>query len=85
MESKLQVSATPLVPFVQTLAHRTPLIEHERENLIYIYQCNMYSIYADRKMSYEVEHIRTNKITGNVVRKVHSYATFERALQRLSV
>lgn len=37
MESKLQVSATPLVPFVQTLAHRTPLIEHERENLIYIF------------------------------------------------
>ena len=29
MESKLQVSATPLVPFVQTLAHRTPLIERE--------------------------------------------------------
>ena len=45
----------------------------------------MYSIYADRKMSYEVEHIRTNKITGNVFRKIHSYATFERALQRLSV
>ena len=85
MESKLQVSATPLVPFVQTLAHRTPLIERERENLIYVYQCNMYSIYADRKMSYEVEHIRTNKITGNVTRNVNYYVTFERALQRLSV
>lgn len=84
MESKLQVSATPLVPFVQTLAHRTPLIEHERENLIYIYQRNMYSIYANRKMSYEVEHIRTHKITGKVRREVYSYASFERALQKLN-
>ena len=85
MESKLQVSATPLVPFVQTLAHRTPLIEREKQNLLYIYHCNLYSVYSERKMSYEVEHIRTNKITGNVIRNVNYYATFERALQRLSV
>lgn len=85
MESKLQVSATPLVPFVQTLAHRTPLIEREKQNLLYIYQCNLYSVYSKHKMTYEVEHIRINKVTGNSIRNVHYYATFERALQKLSV
>lgn len=75
----------PLVPFLQSLTHKTLMLEREKKNLVNTYSCKLYSIFNGKELSYEVEHLRINRVTGSKVQRHFQFSSFEKALQNLSV
>lgn len=75
----------PLVPFLQSLIHRTLLFERETQSILFIRNYQLYSVHNGRELFYELNYLSTNKITGSKVQESSKFSSFEEAIQNLRV
>lgn len=70
----------PLQPFLETLYHKTILLEHYNKTLLHRHSSYLFSSFLKSKMVYIVERIKTNRFTGKQTHTSHQCSSFQEAL-----
>lgn len=84
MERQSNQQPKPLQPFLETLYHKTILLEHCYKTLLHRHSNYLFSSFTKGQMIYIVERIKTNRFTGKQSHNSIQCKDFKEALKEFN-